>query len=261
MTKRIGLIGFGRIGTFIYEQSAARKEFQVEWVYDSDSSKTSILPKSVLLKDASEMVKCPLDLVVEAADYRAVTVHAPQVLKKTDMMILSATALADEKVSTDINRVAERHGTRYYIPHGALLGMDGLYDARETLEEVEILTVKHPRNIDFSFTEQWSESDIKERTVLYEGSARGVCSLFPRNVNAHAVVAISCLGFDKTQSKFIADPYSNDALQYIVAKGGGASIEVKRSSVIKGVTGDYTLASIYGSILRALGGSSGLRVV
>ena len=85
--------------------------------------------------------------------------------------------------------------------------------------------------------------------------------MFPRNVNAHAVLAISSLGFDRTKSVIIADPESKLASHHIVAKGGDSITEIIQSSPIKGVTGEFTLLSVYGTILRILQDRKGLNII
>lgn len=259
--KKIGLIGFGRIGSYLYDKISGNKELVVDFVYEPLKEKTERLDRSIVMQDMEMVLDREVDLVVEAADFRVVKDYAPHLLKKTDMMVLSVTALADEELESTINRICEENGTRIGIPHGALLGMDGIFDARESLTDVQVITTKNPRNIDFSFTDKYQADDITEETVLYDGPTRGICSMFPRNVNAHAVVALSGLGFDRTRSKLITDPHSDDALQHVIAEGGGTLLEIKRSSVIKGVTGEYTLISLYGSIVRALSSPPGISVL
>ncbi len=261
MKKQVGLIGYGRIGAYIHAKSKATGLFDIGFVYEPDNTKTAELDSSIVLQDPAEIFSRNIDLIVEAADFRVVRDYASRVLKQTDLMILSVTALADKNLYDELLRISVENGTRLLIPHGALLGMDGLYDARESLEEVQILTVKNPKNIDFQYTDEWSADMITDRTVVYDGPTRGICGMFPRNVNAHAVVALSAIGFDRTQSILISDPHSDDALQHITAKGGGTNLEVKRSSAIKGVTGEFTLISIYGSIERAIGTSQGVTMV
>ncbi|MHA1977787.1 MAG: aspartate dehydrogenase domain-containing protein [Candidatus Hodarchaeales archaeon] len=259
--KKIGLIGFGRIGAYLYKRIQENENIDVNFIYEPVSEKIESLDKSILLSNPEEILSKTVDLVIEAADFRVVKKYAPEILKRNDLLILSATALVDEKLVSILNENCSKYNTRYFIPHGALLGMDGLFDARETLEEVQVTTWKNPRNIDFGFTHKFNKSDITEETVLYDGPTKGICSMFPRNVNAHAVVALSCLGFERTHSKLIADPNSDDAIQLIKATGGGAELEIKRSSVIKGVTGDFTLVSLYGSVIRALSRKYSMNIV
>lgn len=252
MKKRIGLIGYGRIGSYLFKKIERDNELEISFVYDTFAEKTKGLDDSLLVEDPKDISAKAVDLVIEAADFRAVRSFAPLVLRKNNMLILSVVALADEKLSDELKRISEENRTRIYIPHGALLGIDGLQDARGILEEVSIVTRKHPRNIDFSFTDKFKGEDIVDETVVYEGLTRGVCKMFPRNVNSHAVVAVSGIGFDKTKSKLIVDPKSSEAKHHVIAKGNNTVLEIVRSSAIKGVTGEYTLVSVYGTIKRIL---------
>lgn len=252
MKKKIGLIGYGMIGSYLLKRIERDSELEIAFVYDFDTEKTAVLRDSIVVKDPKNIGEKAVDLVVEAADFRAVRSFAHAVLKRNNMLILSVSALADTKFADELNKICETNGTKMYIPHGALLGMDGLQDARDSLDEVSIVTRKHPRNIDFSFTDKFKREDIIEETVLYDGPTRGACKLFPRNVNSHAVVAISGIGFDKTKSKLIADPKSSMAKHHVIAKSKNTVLEIKRSSTIKGVTGEYTLISVYGTMKRIL---------
>jgi aspartate dehydrogenase len=259
--KEIGLIGFGRIGSYLYDRITKNQTLNISFVLEPVPEKVKKIDDSLIISDIKELNEKNADLVVEAADFRAVREYAHKVLRKTDMMILSATALSDEKFTNELLSICQRSKTKMYIPHGALLGMEGIFDARESLSSITITTTKNPRNIDFDFAGGPKREDITKRTVLFDGSAREICSKYPRNVNSHAVVALAGIGFDRTHSVLIADPDSDDALQCVKAEGGGTALEIKRSSAIKGVTGEYTLVSLYGSIVRALVSPSGIAVV
>ena len=259
--KKVGIIGYGRIGSYLHKKIESTPGLSVSFIYDIAEGKTAGLPSSMLAKNFESLAERSADLVVEAADFRAVGALAPQIVKRTDMLILSASALADETLATSLQSICEETGHKFHIPHGALLGMDGFQDARATFDEISITTIKAPRNLDFTFQDRWKLEDIKERVVLHDGSTRGVCKLFPRNVNAHAVLAISGLGFDQTRSVLIADPNATVASHHILAKGGGTTTEIMQSSPIKGVTGDFTLASVSGTIARVLLQKNGLNVV
>lgn len=259
--KGVGIIGYGRIGSYLHKKIENTPGLSVSFIYEIVGEKTAELPVSILVKDLESLEQRKADLVVEAADFRAVEALAPQIVRGSEMLILSASALADEAFTTRLQSICEETGHRFHIPHGALLGMDGFQDGRTTFDEISITTVKSPKNLDFTFQKRWTMEEIKERTVLHDGSTRDACKLFPRNVNAHAVLAISGLGFDRTRSVLIADPDATTASHYIVAKGGGTTTEIKQSSPIKGVTGDFTLASVYGTIRRILIQSRGLNVV
>ena len=257
----IGIIGYGRIGAHLHEKLKATPGVNVCFVYEKIREKTKNLDRSLVIENVDDLSKKRADLVVECADFTAVASLAPLVLNHSNMLILSASAFADDKLEASLRRISTENDRRIYIPHGALLGMDGFQDAKSSFSEVTITTTKAPKNLDFTFQTRWKQEEIKTRTVLHDGNTRECCKLFPRNVNSHAVLALSCLGFDRTRSVLIADPQSTVASHHIVATGGGTTTEIMQASQIKGVTGDYTLASVYGTILRILSDKKGVNIV
>jgi len=246
----VGLIGHGRIGTYLTERIEETPDVDVGFVHTGT--------------DAGEEIgeaTAGVDLVVEAADFRAVRKLGATVLENADLAVLSGSALADARLQERLRETCGEHDSSLLVPHGALLGMDGLRDAAESFESVAIETRKNPANLDFSFTDGHTADEIAGETVLYEGPTRAVCEQFPRNVNSHATVALAGLGFEETESTLIADPGAEAATHQITASGDGTTVEVTRRSSITGVTGAYTLVSIWGTLRRLLHSDAGLAVV
>lgn len=256
--RSVGLVGFGRIGKTI----ADRIE-QTEWLrlgFACDQRTDVLAPlEAPTYTDPGEIDE-PVDLVVEAATAGVVEEYGAALLASGDLLTMSTTAFADEDVKASLMAAANESGSNLYVPHGAILGMDGLQDGRPSIDTVSITTRKSPDNIDFAAAEV-SGTDIDEETILYEGSTRGICDQYPRNVNSHATVALAGLGFDETDSILIADPEATDAVHEIVAAGEGTRLEITRSSAIEGVTGSYTLDSIWGTVVRILDDDASLTVV
>lgn len=237
--KKIGLIGCGTIGRYIYEHLKNEAEFA--FIYDAVEPKEEELKKLLISTPAELEEKCAagVDLVVEAAVAKVVIALAPTVLKYSDFMAFSTTAFAEEGFPEQVQKLCEEYGHTFLIPHGAILGLDGIFDGRTVLESVKITTIKKPKNLG--------------RTVLYEGPTRGACKAYPRNVNVHAGIAMAGLGFEKTQSVIIADPDSpgNTHKIEIEAEGCRFTIDVL-SKPVSGVTGAYTPVSACSSVRRAL---------
>lgn len=242
--KKIGLIGCGTIGRYIYEHLKNEAEFA--FIYDAVEPKEEELKKLLISTPAELEEKCAagVDLVVEAAVAKVVIALAPTVLKYSDFMAFSTTAFAEEGFPEQVHKLCEEYGHTFLIPHGAILGLDGIFDGRTVLESVKITTTKKPKNL--------GRTD-KVRTVLYEGPTRGACKAYPRNVNVHAGIAMAGLGFEKTQSVIIADPDSpgNTHKIEIEAEGCRFTIDVL-SKPVSGVTGAYTPVSACSSVRRAL---------
>ena len=255
----VGLLGYGRICRALADYVERDPAFELAYVHAR--SPRDGLPDDLLVTDPADLADRPVDLVVEGAAPEAVADLAEAVLPSNDLMLLSGSALADPAVEDRFETLAAQHRTAVYLPHAALLGVDGLVDARPELDSVSIEATKAPSHLDFAYTDEWDEADVTERTVLYEGPVRGLCETFPRNFNSHAAVALASLGLDGTRSRLVADPDADSALHVISASGDGFDLEITRDSAIEGVTGDYTLVSIWGSMRRVLGADDGLRFV
>ena len=217
---------------------------KINFVYDEELSKARSIPDSEILEERSAIPDRKVDLIIEAATDRAVREIAPQVLAKQDLLIFSVTSLADDSFREALRELCRANGTRLYIPHGAILGLDGIYDGRSVIEEVTITTTKNPKNL-----------GLKEPVsgVLYDGPTRGACDKFPRNVNVHAAVAVVGLGFDRTRSVVVADPQATQMSHEIQVKGPGLEWNIRvSSSPVGAVTGSYTPESAAMTVRRIL---------
>lgn len=228
-------------------------------VYDIDKKRLAQLPEKLVLERVEDFASKGPDMVCELAHPDVSRKYAEMVLKKTDYFLLSVTALADVGLEDKLKETATRHGTRLYIPHGGVMGLDAIIEGKDSWEEVKFIMKKNPRNIDFT----WSGIDpapiANKVTTLYEGPTRGICPKFPRNVNTHATVALGGIGFDRTWSVLVSDPALDVAVLEIYARGGGVDLELKRSAAIKGVSGVATLRSVMKSIASTVAGGPGMQ--
>lgn len=255
MKKKIGLIGFGVIGSYLFRRINEEGLMEVGFIFEVDTKKTESVDSSLLLTSFDEFEGRPVDLVVEAAIAQVVRELGPRILKKSDLLILSLCSLADDDFRQKMETTARNSGTSIYIPHGAILGLDGIYDGREVIEEVQITTTKNPKNLGLP------DEGITKPVVVYEGPTRGACDKFPRNVNVHASIALAGLGFDKTRSKIVADPGATSMAHVIEVTGKGLrwKIEVE-STPAGGVTGAYTPESAYQTVRRICVDKFGLQL-
>ena len=240
--KKIALIGFGTIGKKLYEQICLDHVMEVAFICDSKAD----IPQGMALghpptgKDFATV-----DLVVETALASAVGDYGREILKHAHFMPFSLTALADEKLFDDLVYLAAVYKHRLFIPHGAILGLDGIFDGNRQWDEVQILTTKNPKSL--------GRTDA-EKSIIFDGSARQAARFMPRNVNVHAALALAGTGFDKTKSMLISDPDTIENTHRITAKNADTVFEIViKSNPIGAVTGAFTPISAYGSIKRALG--------
>jgi aspartate dehydrogenase len=259
---RIGLVGLGYIGRYVYEQICSRRELglEVAFVHDAVAERLAGLPQELVLADITGFASRKPDLVVEMAHPAVTRQWGSLFLQQTDYMPLSMTAFADEELRQRLVETTRRSRTCLFIPHGAVVGLENIYEGRDLWEEVTLVMKKSPKNLDFSAAPQFKPAEITQPTVLYDGPTRAVCPLFPRNVNTHATVALAGIGFDRTRSVLVADPSLSVSVIELIARGKGVEMKIERSNPLKGVSGVFTLQSTLAAISRAKGSRPGMQI-
>lgn len=241
---RIGIIGAGTVARAIIDDLRAAGLAEIAYVLTSGRERPSGLGDAAWLVDPDEALAQPVDLVVEAAVPEAVKRLAPAILQASDLCSFSCTAMADRALEAAVRHAAAQSGRRLYVPHGAVLGLDGLTDGRDLLESVLVTTTKSGKSFGLG---------PDAAGVVFEGSTREACERFPRNVNVHAAVALAGIGFDRTRSRIVAVPDEPTMQHRIEAGGPGLAWDIRVSSrSLGGVTGSYTPASAAGSVRRII---------
>ncbi|MCX6799160.1 MAG: aspartate dehydrogenase [Candidatus Diapherotrites archaeon] len=197
MAFSVGVIGVGAIGGYLVEKIKRDKTLSLCFVFDTDQRKVKKFPKRIVVNSIEEAIRKKAGLIVESASQQAVADYAPNVLKHTDMLILSVGALAGRKTEKAIKAACRKSGRRLFVPSGSIIGVDGIRAVKRLLRKVEMVTTKPPKSL--------GRHDRK-KTVVYSGPARRACALFPRSVNISATISLNGIGFDKTKIKVISDP-------------------------------------------------------
>ena len=246
----IGIVGHGYIGRALY-RALAGSQIDVVSVYDEVKSNIADLPASIACSSAGEFVErvTGLDLVVETAHPVVSAQIGVQVLSRTNYMPCSMVALADDELRNQLLAMARQAGTRLYAPHGAVVGMDNLIEAREHWSSVNITFRKPPASIDGAAESQ------NDETLLFEGSVREIAKKFPRSVNAMVACALATVGLDVTSARMFADRRLGNVLRgefEFIAKNGARLSIIKEEPGV-GISGVGMMNSIKSSIFRALG--------
>ncbi|MHD0318230.1 aspartate dehydrogenase domain-containing protein [Fusobacterium sp. THCT1E2] len=242
---KVGFLGCGKIGKSMVEHIKKKGTHQITFIQDPFLKCEGELKEKIIAKGLDSFYE-GTDLIIESATADVLKENIELILKYSNLLVLSVTAFSDDNFVTKVKYLCSKYKRHIYFPHGAILGMDGLFDARSIINSVTIETIKSPKSLG---------RDDTERTVVYEGTTREACQLYPRNVNVHATVALSGIGFDKTYSRIISDPAVTTNTHNICIKGDGISFTLNISSFSTGgVTGFYTPISACGSLDRILGG-------
>lgn len=248
--RRVGIIGAGTIGTAILQDILEQGLAEIDYVADASPDISTRLGNRgfAVLNSVDEAIERKVDLVIETATPAVLSQIATTVLKSGDLCAFSCTALSDTVLETAIFEQCRSSGSRFYVPHGAILALDGLMDGRDVIETVTVTTSKSGNSLG---------TDESAEGLIYEGPTRDACRFFPRNVNVHAAIALAGIGFDRTISRVIAVPGQLSMEHRLEVTGSGFSWDINVSSrSLGGVTGAYTPKSAVGSIRRILDGAA-----
>lgn len=237
---RITIVGCGVVGRKLAKAADEMEEVKRIYLIDLKKEKAdslaSSLNKAIVVNSVEdEMYHC--DLVIEAASQDA----AKDIVKKTvgrgvDIMIMSVGALVDDDFRAMVFDKAKNSDSKIFIPSGALFGTDGLRAAsQDELATVELVATNGPKalaHVDYFEKQGISVEDIKERKVMYSGTAREAVKLFPQNVNIAATIALLGVGFDKTTVTIVLDPDTTTNEYEIIVKGGFGSANCHTMNVL-----------------------------
>ena len=247
--KKIGIIGYGFLGSSLHEYLKGT-EVEVAAVYNRSAAKLEGLPAACAFTDmAGFMARVEgLDLVVELAHPDISRDWGKSILKLCDYMPCSVAALADKELKTQLLDTAMSSATRLLVPHGAVVGIDNIFEARENWQEVRITFRKPPSAIDLD------EEPDDDESILFEGPVTEIAEKFPRNVNAMVACALASVGPDKATARFVADRRLNNMLRGEFEFHGkdGSTLTVIKEEPAVGVSSPGMVTSIIGSVLRAL---------
>ena len=227
MPLKIGLVGCGAIGTEI-AKAIDNEEIDADLVAVCDHNPETAaalingLQRKPVKAKLEDLVGLS-DLVVEAASQRAVPAIARATLVKgKSLMIMSVGALADLEFYKEVKKLAIEHGSKVYIPSGAISGLDGLKSASiGTIRKVTLTTTNNPSGLEGAPYIKENNIDLKALTgarVIFEGTAAEAVKAFPANVNVAATLCLAARD-GEVQVKIIADPNIKVNRHEILAEG------------------------------------------
>jgi aspartate dehydrogenase len=235
---KVGLIGCGTIGTEIAKAIRGRLSgsFELSAICDADRKKAEDLNKYVdgaaRVLDLKDIVSA-VDFVIEAASAKVSgAVVRDCVGQRKGCMIMSVGGvLGNEALLAE----ARREKVALIIPSGAISGIDALKGAATgKIGSVTITTTKPPKGLAGApyLTEKGLDlSGIRERTVVFEGSAEEAVRGFPQNVNVSAVLSLAGIGAKKTRVRIIADPSGSANIHEIEITGDCGKISTRTENV------------------------------
>ena len=181
-------------------------------------------------------------LALECAGHEALTQHVlPALARGIECAVLSVGALAEIGLPERLADAATQGGTQVHLLSGAIGGVEALAAARLAgLTEVTYTGRKPPSSWATVAVESHSvnlpisESKLTfphvnhtQLAIILEASARQAASLYPKNANVAATIALASLGLDATRVRLISDPNVTENVHEIHAKGAFGEMKIE----------------------------------
>jgi aspartate dehydrogenase len=238
--RRVGLIGFGAIGTTIVDMWARmlsereRLAAVLARRRQIDQATRRVPPNTLVTADVASFLDCDLDVIIEAAGHGAIDEYAERILLEgCELHVLSTGALANKALRQRLQAAAMRGQGRIVIPTGALAGFDGLLSMRTAgLISVKYTSAKPVHAWRNTPAERSCRLDeLTGPHVIFAGTAEEAARDFPRNANLAAAVALAGMGFEGTQVELVADPTITDIVARIQAVSVVGQLDLTLTSI------------------------------
>jgi aspartate dehydrogenase len=183
-----------------------------------------------VVTDCGSLIAARPDLVVECAGQSAVAAHVPAVLRAgIETVIVSIGALADPALLAAVEAAAQAGGARVVLPGGAMGGIDLLSALRPSgITSVVYTGRKPPLAWSGTPAEALLElSALTEPATFFTGNARDAATLYPKNANVAATLALAGIGFEATQVRLVADPGVRRNIHDVAVTAGAADYTIR----------------------------------
>jgi aspartate dehydrogenase len=221
--NKVAVIGFGAMATSLANSLATRD--------DGPRIGATLIPVGhtipegfdiAIFHDVDALQAWRPSLVVECAGHESVSTSVPELLKAgIPVVIVSIGALADEGLRTLLEAAATTGGAALSIASGAIGGLDVLRSAKLAgLNSVNYRGVKPPAA--WAGTPAETSVDLRalqSARVIFEGNAAEAASLYPKNANVTAAVALAGIGFEQTTVTLVADPHARSNSHHVEGVG------------------------------------------
>ncbi|QTA38240.1 aspartate dehydrogenase [Thermosipho ferrireducens] len=219
---RIFFLGAGNSASIILEE--LRGIIEKAYFYDKNLNQIKKLQERfdavyIEYKEIEELRQLNVDYVVEVASIEALCEYGIEILKSDkNLIVLSTGAFADENFRISFMNELKSSNSKVYIATGAIGGLDLIEAIYDKVYNITLITKKRPESLGLN---------VKDETVVFDGSSTEAIKVFPRNVNVAVTLSLAVRDFNKVQVKIVADPLieRNKHIIKIESKVGNYKLE------------------------------------
>lgn len=226
---RVGLIGFGAIGSSVVELARGHSDELEIVAACTQSGHPRHEHVNIPVVDTCEaLLSHQPDIVVEIAGHAALREHGPMVLRSgRNLIAVSVGIIADRGVERELQTAALEGNSQLRIASGAIGALDALAAASiGGLDRVTHTTRKPASTLAQNYSKR-----LVEEYELFSGPAREAVMLFPESVNVTASVSLAGIGFDRTFVRVISDPKIDRNVHLVEAEGAFGSFRFEIRNV------------------------------
>ncbi|NLJ78663.1 MAG: aspartate dehydrogenase [Tissierellia bacterium] len=230
-------MGSGSLGTIIAKAIATElsDEYELLGILSGRLENAVRLADKVGCKayrDIDDMLLDKPDYVIEAASPDVIRDMGAKILEnRTNLIVLSVGAFADDEFYTRMERAARENDCRIHMASGAVGGFDVLRSAMLMEDStVSIVTEKSPNSLKGAPALEGRELSHDMEEEIFNGSAREAIKLFPRNVNVAVATALATVGVDDTNTIIRSIPDMQSNKHNIRLKGDTIRISIEIDS-------------------------------
>ena len=233
---RAGLIGYGGIVRKVLSELPRISEDRVHVAGvlvrkgRIDAARDVIDRATPVFDTLDDLLAAKPTIVAECAGHSAVDDYGETILRAgIDLMVVSIGSLSDVTRYDRLVAAAQQGDAHILLPAGAIGAVDALAAARiGGLNRVTYRSRKPPAAWRDTPAEELCDLDhLKEPFTFYQGGAREAATLFPKNANVAATVALAGLGFDDTEVELCADPTVEGNVHEIEVDGAAGSFRIE----------------------------------
>ena len=209
---KVGIIGFGSIGLEVAKALIIGiEEFTLIGIVSrsTENAKKRIanLKHPIIIYDLDTLIeKC--DVLIDCAPKEAFKEIAEKCIdNKKTLITVSGAGILD---NLDLEKLAKKNKTQIILATGAILGLDALRAASESIiNSVKMITRKPPNALSsapYIIENKINLENLSTPKLIFQGTATEGAKAFPANVNVAAAVGLAGIGADKTELQIWADP-------------------------------------------------------
>jgi aspartate dehydrogenase len=256
----VAVVGCGAIGASVLELLQGSADVRIHSVIVPEAYQAAACEVVAKWASGAQVLACVStgdsapDLLVECAGHSAIAEHVlPALQRGIPCVVASIGALSTPGMAEALAQAARQGHTQVQLLSGAMGGIDALSAAREGGLDAVVYTGRKPPGA-WKGTPAQDLCDLDSLTsafCIFEGSAEQAATLYPKNANVAATLALAGVGMQRNQVQLFADPGVTENVHHVEAHGAFGHFELTMRGKPLAANPKTSALTVY-SVVRAI---------